>query len=117
MGGGPPSPRDGGFALVVTVALLVLLALVAVGLLSLSAIALRSGGHGAARAEAEANARLALLLAIGELQRQLGPDQSVTAPAGILDAEPETVVPDGVGHPHLTGVWSARDEELGERPD
>lgn len=87
--------RPAGFALVVTLSLMVLLALLAVGLLSLSAVTLRRSAQELARAEARANARLALWLALGELQRQAGPDTRVTAAADVLDEK----------NPPLTGVW------------
>jgi hypothetical protein len=93
-------PGRRGFALVVTLSLMVLLTLLAVGLLSLSAVSLRSGSRAAAQAEARANARLALLLAIGELQKQLGPDQRVSASGAILSGS-------SVRHPHWTGVWNS----------
>jgi hypothetical protein len=107
----------GGFALTITLMLLVLLVLLAVGLLSLSAISLRTGGQSLARAEAEANARLALMLAFGELQQLLGPDQNITAPAGIFDPEPDGAGASGLSHRHLTGVWRARSETLEQTPD
>jgi len=96
----PECPNPAGFALVVTLTLLVLLSVIAVGLLSLSAVTLRSGSRSQARAEAQANARMALILAVGELQKQLGPDQRISA-AGAITA------PSGVSHPHLTGVWDS----------
>ncbi len=96
----------GGFALVVTMALAVLLMIVGVGLLSLAAVTLRGAALGGARAEARANARLGLLVALNELQRDLGPDRRVSATAAVLDEDPASPEPDGVTHPHWTAVWS-----------
>jgi Tfp pilus assembly protein PilX len=79
-----PTPR--GFALIVTLSLMILLTVITVGLLSLSVISLRSSSRGVAQAEARANARLALLLALGELQKYAGLDQRVTANADIAGA-------------------------------
>jgi hypothetical protein len=87
-----------GFALVVTLSLLILLAVLAVGMLSLSAVSLRSSGHGSALTSARANARMALMIAIGELQTQAGPDQRVTATSSLTNA---------TENPNWTGVWRA----------
>jgi hypothetical protein len=96
------SPNDsrlsrGGFALVITLSLMVLLTILVVGLLSLSSISLRGLTHGEAMATARANARLALLLALGELQRQTGIDTRVTARADILEPD----------DPPVLGVWES----------
>lgn len=79
-----PNLRDRGFALVVTVSMMVLLAVVALGLLSLSTISLRSSSLAADTMVARANARLALSMALGELQRSLGPDARASARAETL---------------------------------
>lgn len=88
-----------GFALVITLSLMVLLTVIAVGLLTLSSISLRSSGAGEARAEAQANARMALMLAIGELQTSLGPDQAVSARASVIN--------DGASEPNMLGAWKS----------
>lgn len=104
-----------GFALVVTLSLMILLAILAVGLLSLSSVALRSAGAGSHEAQARANARLALLLAIGQLQKTAGSDQRITTGADQL----ADTGGDGSGtaaaaeHRHWTGVyrsWLFEDE-------
>ena len=91
--------RQRGFALVITLSLMVLLTLLAVGLLTLSAISLRSGGQGEARAEAEANARMALMVALGELQKAMGPDQSISARASGVTKD--------AAEPNLLGAWQS----------
>ena len=90
---------SGGFALVVSVMLMILLTMLAVGMLSLSAVAFRTSGQAQAESTARANARLAMMLALGELQRSLGPDQRVSAPAAAVTAQPQ--------QPHLTGAWES----------
>lgn len=103
----PATLRRGGFALVVTLTLLVLLTVLCVGLLSLSSVALRTAASGSYEAEARGNARLALMLALGELQKELGPDQRVSARAAILDDDSSSPAADGVAHPHWLGAWDS----------
>ena len=109
-----PSRKGGvrrGFALVTTLTIMALLSVVMLGVLSLSNITVRSASIVRYDLEARANARLALALALGELQKHLGPDQRVSAPASILDASPESASVDGVRHPHWVGVWSHLDDK------
>ena len=75
---------------------MVLLTTLAVGLLSLSSVALRKSGLEHDRAAARANARLALMLALGELQKELGDDCRTTADAELLG---------NTAMPGLVGVW------------
>ncbi|BCX48862.1 hypothetical protein HAHE_27700 [Haloferula helveola] len=91
-------PKNRGFALVACVLLLSLLTILAVGILSLSAIELRGSAAGEQRAMARSNARLALLQAVGQLQREMGPDQRVSASADLVGVSSDR---------HWTGVWSS----------
>jgi hypothetical protein len=77
---------------------MILLTVIAVGLLTLSSISLRSAGQGESMATARANARLAMMLALGELQRAAGADQRITAPASLVDP---------TAGPGITGVWES----------
>lgn len=86
-----------GFALVVTLSLMILLTILAVGLLALSSISLRNATGKMAADKARANARMALMLALGELQKQTGPDTRVTARADILDEN----------NPPVLGAWKS----------
>ena len=86
-----------GFALIATISVMVLLVMIALAMLSLSTIELRASQNGRAMAEAQANARMALMLAIGELQKHSGSDTRVTARADILDEN----------NPPLLGVWKS----------
>jgi hypothetical protein len=90
---------------------LLLLTLVAVAFLSLSALTVRTARDDWAREEARANARLGLMIAFGELQREMGPDRRISASASILDREPDSLRIDGVDHPNWLGVFSTVYEE------
>ncbi len=62
---------------------MVLLSLLAVGMLGLSSASLRRAAQGEAMRQAQANARMALMLALGDLQVELGPDRRVNSAAAI----------------------------------
>ena len=94
-------PQARGFALVTALMMMVLLAVLAIGMLALSSVELRKSDSGRAMDRAKANARLGLMLALGELQRHLGPDQRVSAGARIACGKAA-----GPAHPHWLNVWS-----------
>ena len=109
----------GGFALVATLSLMILLAILGVGLLGLSSVALRQASTGSHEAEARANARLALILAIGQLQKTAGPDQRITIGADQLTETggdgSETAA--ASEHRHWTGVYHSWLDEEETRPE
>lgn len=109
---GPHDPgwQARGFALVVTISLMVLLTLLAVGLLSLSVISLRASTQMEAHAAAQSNARVGLMVALGELQKELGPDGRINSNAGIS----EQTVP---GQRNWVAVYDAWDASQNGRPD
>ncbi len=80
---------------------MILLTLVAIGMLTLSTVTLRATGQGEAMTAARSNARLGLMLAIGDLQKSLGPDKAITATSEILTTYPAKA--------NTTGVWESWD--------
>lgn len=61
---------------------------------------------------ARSNARIALMMALGELQKSLGPDQRISASSSILDEDPSTTDIDGVAHKNLLMVYDSWDTHL-----
>ncbi|MBT8044975.1 MAG: hypothetical protein KJO79_08490, partial [Verrucomicrobiae bacterium] len=116
---GPALSNSQGFALVATISIMTLLVLVALSMLSLSTITTRSSLGNAAEAEAKANARLALMLAIGELQKQLGPDQriSMTADQRMQSAGDGSATSAALGNRHWTGVYDSWLDDTDTRPE
>jgi hypothetical protein len=98
-----------GFALVISLSLMVLITVLAVGLLGLTSIELRKSTTSDARAAACANARLGLMLALGQLQKDLGSDRRITADASIL----RTSAP---AQRNLVGVWDSWSPGLTSNP-
>ncbi len=92
-----------GFSLVASVMLMVLLVVVLLGSISLSSLETRSLHQDEHQAAARANARMALMIAIGELQKYTGPDQRVTARAAIFEAVDSE---DFVANRNWLGVWN-----------
>lgn len=95
-----------GFALVVTLSLMILLAVISVGMLGLAAVELRKSGTQDARATAMANARLALVLAVGQLQKELGDDRRISADASVFTNSK---------NPYAVGVWDGWSPLLADR--
>ncbi|MEG1740017.1 MAG: hypothetical protein RR250_01725 [Akkermansia sp.] len=98
-----------GFALIATITLMVLLALLSIGLLTIAASQTRISEKGIFAAEAKAQARLAMEVAIGRLQCELGPDQRISANSGIMDSSPDSETIDGVACPYVLGAWDSWD--------
>jgi len=94
-----------GFTLLVTLLMMVLLTILALGILSLSTVTLRTSQAQTAQGVARANARLALMMAIGELQKQTGPDQRITFAADQLPGGADgSTTAATVTRNHWTGV-------------
>ena len=87
--------------------MMVLLTIVVVATLSLSTVTLRSVDRESGQAVARANARMALIEAIGQLQKEAGPDQRVTATAEFGA---------GNSNPNWTGVWKSDPDNLTTDP-
>jgi hypothetical protein len=96
-----------GFTLIITMSMMVLLALIAIGLLSLSATSMRVSSLGKATAEARANARMALFIALGELQEEMGPDMRISAKASLQDTNVDTPQIEGVAQPHWLSTYDS----------
>jgi hypothetical protein len=108
-------PCRRGFALVVTLSLMVLLSLLAIALFSLSSIEFRRNSYATDLERARANARMALVLAIGQLQQNLGPDRRINAPASQISSdsgESTSAIP---GKQHWIGTYDSWDSVAQER--
>jgi hypothetical protein len=76
--------RCQGFALLITITLLAFLVLLLVSLASLTRIETQVATNSQQLSQARQNALMALNIAIGQLQKQTGPDQRITAKADLL---------------------------------
>lgn len=93
-----------GFALVLALMLMAFVLLLLLSMTTLVQVETRAANTNLQTLQARESARLALMLAIGELQKHAGPDQRVTARADILG--------DGNFDPSAkfwTGVWDTTD--------
>ncbi|MEZ7956230.1 MAG: hypothetical protein QMB90_03290 [Rubritalea sp.] len=85
-----------GFALVSTISIMALLLIMAVAMMNLSSISVRESSSKLALVQAQNNARLSLMIAIGELQEEMGPDMRISAESAILDGNEDTEAIEGV---------------------
>ena len=106
-----------GFALVIALGLMAFVLLLLLSITTLVQVETRSSQTQLHQMEAEQGALLGLQVALGELQKSMGPDQNISATAGILDTQPDSIKLDGLQHPYLTGIWQARNETLDQIPD
>ncbi len=107
-----------GFALISTISIMALLLILAMSMLSLSTITVRDESVRFAQSEAQDNARQALMLAIGQLQSQLGPDQriSITADQRSDPSGDGSVTNSALGNRHWTGVYNSWAASSDSRP-
>ncbi|GHC10136.1 hypothetical protein GCM10007047_29290 [Cerasicoccus arenae] len=98
--------RCGGFALVVALSLMGFIFLLVVSMVSLSVVGVQTTNFKQQETEAEEMARLGLQVALGQLQALAGPDQRITASAGIGDLDPLTADIEGIEQPLWLGVWN-----------
>jgi hypothetical protein len=96
-----------GFTLIITMSMMILLALIAIGLLNLSSTSIRASSLSKSTAEARANARMAMFIALGELQKEMGPDMRVSAKASLQDTDRETPKIDGVAQPNWLSTYDS----------
>lgn len=103
--------HERGFALISALVVLPLLAILIIGLLGLSTIEIRKTSTQMARDHARANARLALAMAIGQLQKHLGPDQRVSADSRLLEEDVGPTQSSRLDQPHWVNVWRSTRED------
>ncbi len=84
--------RKKGFAIVMALSLLSLVFLLVISLVNLVGIDLSLADARKQRVLAQAHAKMGMMVAIGELQKHLGPDTRVSATADILDERIESGV-------------------------
>ncbi|WP_309396446.1 hypothetical protein [Cerasicoccus maritimus] len=99
-------PKTNGFALVVAISLMAFILLLLISLSSLLQVEIKVSATQAQLQAARQNALFGLSVAMGELQRTLGPDQRISTTASILEgAENDLSLGANLANPHLVGVW------------
>jgi len=93
-------PKD-GFALVISLSLMAFVLLLILSISTLVQVEISSAQINQKRLEAELNAYLGMQMALGELQKTLGPDQRVSATANLFEADS--------ARGNTVGVWASAD--------
>ncbi len=96
-------PSRNGFALVLALTLMAFLVLLMLSLSALVQVEILASHHARMQEGARYNALLGMRVALGQLQELSGPDQRITATAGINDDPPTGAV-------YWTGVWESRED-------
>ncbi len=104
--------RRGGFSLVLSLTVMSMLLLLCIGAAALLAIELRAARASSSQARARLNAVAGARVALGEIQRLLGPDQRVSATATILPLQSTLGT---MQQPRWTGVWNAGPDKDGNK--
>jgi hypothetical protein len=94
-----------GFVLVLALVLMAFVLLLLLTMSTLVEVEAKAATHHLNTLRAQQGARLALMMAVGELQKHAGPDQRVTARAEIA----------GGSEPFWTGVWDTTDPTASPR--
>lgn len=95
-------PAVSGFALVIALSLMAFVLLLLLSLTAFINVETRSSNLASERMKARQNALLGLQVAIGELQRAVGPDARATAKASVFDAN-------NAENPHWLGAFKTYD--------
>lgn len=112
----PASRRKRGFALVIALGLMGFVLLLILTMTTLVQVETSVSASQKQLLKARQNALLGVQLALGQLQKEMGPDQRISATAGLLDTNPVTESIEGVEQPHWMGVWDSSSWEVGTVP-
>ena len=96
-----------GFALVIALGLMAFVLLLVLTMVTLVQVETSASANQKQLTLARQNALLGMQLALGQLQKEMGPDRRISATASLLDTDPETEEIEGVGQPYWTGVWES----------
>ncbi|WP_269541054.1 hypothetical protein [Cerasicoccus fimbriatus] len=98
--------RKSGFALVIALSLMAFVVVLMLSMTTLVQVEISVSTSEIKKAEADQNALLGLYQAIGMLQKEMGPDQRISANADILN-HPGNDHSITVENPYLVGVWDS----------